>query len=278
MTTTTTIETISPTKAKEWLTHNTPRNRRLRQHKVDAYADQMTRGQWLMAGDPIRFDSTGALIDGQHRLAAVVQTGKSRQMVVVRGLDPAAFGVIDTGMIRNPADSLGVGVTQATSKAAAARVLYLIETGCDPRNKADADAVTRLDIVSYYQANAAQMDTAMLQAQRTYSALPTGNQTAWLVFVTLANRINAQWTADFLEAIVTGANLEHGDPRLSLRNWLSNVRSGAKANARAAAHLGVYIKAWNSWLAHQSRSLMVLRDDEPFPELATRQVRRGTKP
>jgi len=272
MTTTTHIEKVTPAKAREWLERNNTRNRNLRPHKVALYADQMTRGQWLMAGDPIRFDSDGTLLDGQHRLAAVVESGKAQYFIIVMGLDPRTFGVMDIGMARTPGDSLGSDVKSGKAKAAGARILYLLEAGCDPRDSRDNMAVTRTDIVDYYAEHSAAIDAAMLQAGRTYSALPTGNQTAWLVFITLANRINAEWTADFLDAIITGANLEQGDPRLSLRNWLSNVRTGAKAKAGAAIHLGIYIKTWNSWLAHQSRTLMLLRDDENFPTLAIRKT------
>jgi len=110
MTTTTHIEKVTPAKAREWLERNNTRNRNLRPHKVALYADQMTRGQWLMAGDPIRFDSDGTLLDGQHRLAAVVESGKAQYFIIVMGLDPRTFGVMDIGMARTPGDSLGSDV------------------------------------------------------------------------------------------------------------------------------------------------------------------------
>ena len=64
----------------------------------------------------------------------------------------------------------------------------------------------------------------------------------------------------------SGANLSPGDPRLALRNWLSNNRR----LPTAGHHLGLLIKAWNAWMGGATRALMILRDDEAFPVLATR--------
>lgn len=65
---------VNPTHAKGLLSYNTG-NRRLRPSTVSHYADQMRRGEWKETHQPIAFDDDGNLIDGQHRLAAVVESG-----------------------------------------------------------------------------------------------------------------------------------------------------------------------------------------------------------
>lgn len=50
---------------------------------------EMQDGKWKLNGKTICFDRTGRLLNGQHRLSAVVRSGVSLTTVVVRGLDPA---------------------------------------------------------------------------------------------------------------------------------------------------------------------------------------------
>ena len=49
---------------------------------------EMQDGKWRLNGKTICFDSTGRLLNGQHRLSAVVRSGVTLTTVVVRGLDP----------------------------------------------------------------------------------------------------------------------------------------------------------------------------------------------
>ena len=76
---------IAPQLAESWLAGKAP-NRRLRKRVVERYANDMRAGQWRMTHQGIAFDETGALIDGQHRLAAIVRANMTVEMLVVRGI------------------------------------------------------------------------------------------------------------------------------------------------------------------------------------------------
>ncbi|WP_460985736.1 ParB N-terminal domain-containing protein, partial [Staphylococcus aureus] len=65
-------------------------------------------GDWKNAGDTIRFDKDGSLIDGQHRLLACVNTNLAQNFLIVYGLDSEVFDVIDNGKGRTNADVLGM--------------------------------------------------------------------------------------------------------------------------------------------------------------------------
>src|SRR3954469_22575211 len=79
------IETITPEKAAKWLAHN-PANRNLADARFGAFAAAVLRNEWRLHGESIKFDLNGDLLDGQHRLAAVVKSGVTIQSVVVRGV------------------------------------------------------------------------------------------------------------------------------------------------------------------------------------------------
>lgn len=257
------IEEINAAKAKHYLTHNT-RNRTLRQHRVNQYAEQMTRGQWKETGDPIRFSVTGQLLDGQHRLAAIIAADVTIKAIIVRDVSDDVFPVLDSGLSRTPADTLGSGHEKSAShKAAAIRQLIIVELGGDPRKSEDLQAITRIDISEYYAENIEEISAAVHTASRMYEAFAGGNRSAWGAFVTMAYRIHPEMAEEFIEGVRLGTNLTIGDPRLALRNWLANKRT----LPNAGAHLGLLIKTWNAWVKGHSRLTMQLRDTEEFPTM-----------
>ena len=118
---TTEIVSVTPEIAKTWLATNA-RNRVVRKGMVRRYARDMAEGRWCLTHQGIAFDRDGNLIDGQHRLKAVVLSGATIKMAVVRGCDPESFVVLDSGGVRTSGDRLGLaGVSSAKQVGAIAR-------------------------------------------------------------------------------------------------------------------------------------------------------------
>ena len=78
------IEKITPAIAKSMLTKNTCNFRRPDQARVTRYSDEQSRGKWKLTGDAIVFANTGELLNGQHRLLAVIKSGVTCEFVVLR--------------------------------------------------------------------------------------------------------------------------------------------------------------------------------------------------
>lgn len=83
-----TVEIITPAEAQAYLDNNA-KHRPIKEKKVAEYMAEMQNGQWRLNGKTICFDTTGRLLNGQHRLSAVVRSGVPLTTVVVRGLDPS---------------------------------------------------------------------------------------------------------------------------------------------------------------------------------------------
>lgn len=73
---------------------------------VGRYAELMTLGEWRFTGQGVTVAQTGTLIDGQHRLHAVVQSGVSVMMMLMTGEDEANFSAYDGGAVRTAGDRL----------------------------------------------------------------------------------------------------------------------------------------------------------------------------
>lgn len=102
------VETITPAIAQEYLKKNCDNNRRLQETRVKSYAETMKRGAWQTNGEAIVFNENGILVNGQHRLAAIVKSGVAVDMVIIRGVKKDVT-LFDRGQMRNTAQSLLMG-------------------------------------------------------------------------------------------------------------------------------------------------------------------------
>ena len=86
---------ITPAMAQELLLMNTF-NRPLSAAKVAKYAALMKAGAWAYNGEgSISISRTGKLLNGQHRLHAIVNSGVACLMVIAHGVLDSAFATID---------------------------------------------------------------------------------------------------------------------------------------------------------------------------------------
>jgi hypothetical protein len=102
---------ITPEMAKEMLDESNFSNRNIRNGVVNRYAKMMLDGDWKLSPEPIVFATNGRLLNGQHRLSAVVRSGVSCQFSVMTGVEESVFEVLDRGATRNASDALGLNKT-----------------------------------------------------------------------------------------------------------------------------------------------------------------------
>ena len=102
------LMTITPEMAIDWLGRNRT-NRKLSQRTVQQYTEDMAAGRWVQTHQGIAFDTEGNLIDGQHRLVAVVRAKKPIEMLVSTGVEKTnGMLVVDNGRKRSIADQFRI--------------------------------------------------------------------------------------------------------------------------------------------------------------------------
>jgi hypothetical protein len=100
---------VTPQIAAQMLAKNVG-NRAMRNHVVKQYAQQMREGHWRETHEPIAVDASQNIVDGQHRLAAIVESGASIWFWLAT-YDQECSAVdlpIDMGMRRRMSDVLRV--------------------------------------------------------------------------------------------------------------------------------------------------------------------------
>ena len=90
---------ITPDMAAQMLERNTM-NRNISQLNVTRYANDMASGAWEQNGETIKIAEDGTILDGQHRLWAIIESGVTVTMIVVYNVRKEAVGSIDSGVTR----------------------------------------------------------------------------------------------------------------------------------------------------------------------------------
>ena len=98
----------TPDKATEMLEEHNSHNRNFTKGNVDKVKSAILSGEWLVNGETIIISSCGLLMDGQHRLKAVVETGISIPMLTCYGVDKNAFPSINVGKVRSANDAFSI--------------------------------------------------------------------------------------------------------------------------------------------------------------------------
>lgn len=116
---------VTPVLATQWLEKNFG-NRPLRQANVDFFVHMLrATGRLASTHQGIAFSPTMKLLDGQHRLYAIIETGISAYMWVCFDQPEEDASYIDSGKPRSIADRIHIELGKAVSDrmAAAARVM-----------------------------------------------------------------------------------------------------------------------------------------------------------
>ena len=100
------VKVITPDVAAKMLENNHA-NRNIREGKVAEYAADMKAGKWFMNGETICISEDGTVLDGQHRLLAVVKSGCSIT-VPVCVVDEGQGKVYDIGAARRTTDIMQI--------------------------------------------------------------------------------------------------------------------------------------------------------------------------
>lgn len=268
----TTLQMITPEFALEVLTKNNQSNRRLKQSWVDRLARDMSNNAWVLTHQGIAFDETGTLLDGQHRLAAVVKAGRAVQMLVtvgvpcshrVNGTTIKAFDAVDQGSQRQAGEILRMhGFANSNRLAAVCRTLLTCCTG-----QSAAISVPQIQMALDYVCESA--DVCITLAQSCDLFRPNSASIAAAVFL---HTVDPARVESFL-VDVSGIRGAERSPSRALVMWLRRhpARSGnfAISPFRATAYaLRSHMAEETCYKVHSSDSARqwLLEQNKPLVE------------
>lgn len=261
---------VGPELAHELLSRN-PHNRNLKRKRVEQWTGAMRRGEWRTAGQsPIVLTRNGDLDDGQNRLTAVIESGKTLVFPAMLGTDHrfADQETRDQGAARTLGDVLRLRKeTNANALGAALRASWAYDHRGTMAAKARSEPTTA-QLLKYLRANP-DIRESVIPGMRLREALGTGFPgTAMIAIHYAATFVDRELADLFFAQLASGEGLDKGSPILVCRNHLT--RGGPVPNERlhVLRRLAWTIKAWNLWNAgEQATKLNWTPAKEPFPQI-----------
>jgi hypothetical protein len=232
-------------------------NRPVKNRAVKYYCSQIQRGEWEYTGETIILNKRGEVLDGQHRLIAIVETGITVEVLIVLDVSEVngVWKKINTGVIRTVSDMLDV-----PNRANVSATLSLLA-------REEAGTLHGSARVGLKPCDAHAVLEAYPETVNAVSAIVSNrfrSGTFSYAFVRCSH-YDADAARVFFEQLDSGIGCAKTDPAYVLRETL--LKDAAAIRHLSPSHiLAFVIKAWTAYV--EGKPLRFLRwvETEEFPE------------
>lgn len=221
------VMTITPSQAERWLDKN-PKNRALSKKRVMRLVKSIKSGQWQVNGEAITIANDGTLLNGQHRLQAVVVSKTPIKSYVIQGLPRSVMTTIDLGAPRTLGNHLQMAGHKGTvfALASAVGICLDFQTGTYINNKEKTSPDEMLNFIS--------ANRHILKAADIYTHADKSDfrkllaQSISIATYFMFCKINRDKAESFFHGLVKGTSLGEKSPILKLRTELIGLRKESK--------------------------------------------------
>ena len=250
---------ITPATAEVLLKKNTM-NRVLRPMKLSEYERQMKAGLWKEeTGEAIKIATDGAIIDGQHRLTALIKANVSLMFLFITGLEKDVFTVIDSGAVRTSGDVFHIaGIENARNIAAGIRTYYMLNVG----NKQFhfMRGLSSTEALSLYNKKPDFWQAAYTMAIGWYGkSARILSPSLFAGFYAFFYDIDNDDAFEFMSYLGDGIDLSLENPIRLLRDKLLFAKLNPKFNLIQSVKTSMIIKTWNHF--RNKTTLKILKVD-----------------
>lgn len=261
------VVTMTPDMAEEYLKHNV-NNRNLSSKTVDFYAKQMLSGGWILNGETVKIAKDGTLIDGQHRLSAVVKANIPVEIEIIDQLPLECVPTIDTGKARTASDVLSMnGFKYTIATAGAVKMIMACKAGKYSRTKGFDIKLSNNEILDFVNRNRDIVFSAKLTSHKGLRKIAPS--TFVVGFHYLFSKIDEDAANHFFNDLESGAGLKQFDPVLVLRNrLLESALADKKEKILSRGDIFfMIIKAWNARRNNDLVKRIAFGLNEKFPTI-----------
>lgn len=262
---TTVWEDVNPESAKEFLEHNT-HNRKMADRPVAQLAADMAAGLYQITHQGVALSDDGVLLDGQHRLQAIIESNTTQTLLVTRGLPTHTQVAMDGGRKRLASDFMTGPYT--TARAGAARIILAARQEA-PQITASGlyttmGKITTSEIID----GMTDKDLELLNGMAMHSAkavrsIPTIGPSPMLAAAVIVIG-DVEIAEDFFSGFTTMAGLGEGDPRIALMK----VRGQTGKRFNVAQAFSLCVRTASAYMAgNEVRLLRPLPQKSVFLEL-----------
>lgn len=254
---------ITPKLAQEYL-ETDKQNRPIREGHLNGIIQDMENGRWVFDGAPIRFDADGNLLDGQHRLLAIVRTGKAQKMVVMTGLARNSRRTMDKNARRSVADNLRMDaqVPNSFKVSAIARIVLRWRAG-NIRNASMQP--TDNEVYDFVLDNNPALQAAAFFSSPVARDLGGSPQAIGAVYYETIP-LDPEKGEAYWEKVQSGVGLAPGEAALILRSALMRLDKTAKIGSKPTLTLELCIRAWNLMRQNKTQETLLVKPLDTIPD------------
>lgn len=223
-------------------------NRPISAVNVDRFVSLIRSGGMKTTHQGLAFDVNGKLIDGQHRLHAVIKSGLPIKVMATFGMDASTFDALDRGRARTVGDDLDISSiatgTDANVIAAACKAILHFDAGRLPWTTGmRLETSEALKIINRHPLLPTVAE--LVKSKQGGLRMPLS---AIAAFFTLFYEVDSAKAEAFLDAVMVGNNLSEGDPAHAFRHQtLSDAQGkGFRTAANRNAAMVRIVRAWNA--------------------------------
>lgn len=259
------IEEITPKQAKELLTKLYHQQRSLRGSWVNRLVGEIRTGNFKLSCDALVIVD-GMLLNGQHRMNAVVQSEIPCPFLVLRSDDPQIYQIIDAGIKRTISDVI-TGEYRSIISGAAVWIMQYENNAIsiNSRNggaKAWNRVILRSKLIQFIDNNRNELEICAARVTSAYRQAKFLSPAAALAVAFLANRErNSDIGIKFIETLFAG---NHNKVIKILRDKLINNRL-TKKKWNTSYTFGLIIKTFKLWESNTLAEDIRIKATETFP-------------
>ncbi len=257
---------ISPAYANELLEKNTT-NRKPNKDFVFRYANDMKENRWNEGtADTIKIANDGTIIDGQHRLMAVVMSKKPIYFLVAKGVEKSVMSVIDTGKSRNATDVFAINQIDNYNKIPSIISLYeSIKMGHSYSTSTSKRSLTNDVLLTLYNKNPMYWQDVAKKTSRWYKMFSKIIQPSVIGgMYSVFYDIDPDMAESFFDMLTTGIDVNNKSI-IMLRNKLIQDKTSVR-KMRHSIKIALIIKVWNFYRADTEVKVLKYNPDvEEFP-------------
>ena len=246
--------------------HMSNQQRTISKKYVKKYAEAIIKGQWDPTGQPITFDKYGKLINGQHRIKAIIEASKMLKLKKIKninlivpfeirlGAEPDVFSKIDCGSSRSPKDMITItnAISSHTNHINAndryyAQVAKNVKFYKANNKISDGDSISNDDILDVINNNP-NIYQSVNECTKYHFIKSIGKciPAAALIHFTAWEQTGCRKQADdFIQKFGSGSNLTIDSPILAYRNQIMNSGGGKVRPYQLVSYL---IDTWNDFI------------------------------
>jgi hypothetical protein len=257
---TTTVETITPEIAKKMLEVNR-HNRGISWEKVHQYARDMKAGKWYLSHQGIGFGKDENLIDGQHRLFAVIEAGVAIETQVTHGLDRETQEVIDGNLPRRDHDKITFGGNIGKVSPDDVSLAKAMVAGASSKKK----TMTILELELFIGRHRDAIQFAVESLPKTKCKGVSAARLRAVVARAWYTEDRAE-LAHFCDVMTTSrARSDRDDAIIMLRNWLTSSTTTSGGGKMQAMIYGKSARALLAYLRDERIKNLIAATTNVFP-------------